>query len=564
MALLPTLLFLLASPATAQVVGGDWPTHHQFDGSSSNDRIGDTVSNAGDVNNDGFDDIIVGAPWAAPGGLFGAGSAFVYSGADGSILYQFHGAAANDNLGNSVSNAGDVNNDGFEDVIVGAPYTALAGGAYGSAFIYSGADGSILQRFDATASSGTFGHSVSNAGDVNADGVDDVIIGAWAADPGGLSNAGSAFVYSGTGGAYLYRFDGLTAGDYLGDSVSNAGDINADGFDDLIVGAWAAAPGGLNDAGSAFVFSGANGSVLHQFDGAAAGDYLGDCVSNAGDVNADGFDDLIVGAPSAIPGLITSAGSAYVFSGADGSTLYQFDGSAIYDYLGYSVSNAGDINADGFADLIVGAVGMDPGGLGYAGSALVYSGADGSMLHRFDGATAGDHLGDSVSNAGDVNADGLADLVIGAVYASPGGLPLAGSAYVFGFRPLLTASTNTLSAASGGTISFDLAFPQQDANMPYRILFSTSGTGPSFYGVDIPLSRDPYARNSFLGSYPFQTVVDMHGTLDASGTATASFSVPANALAGAIGRTLNFAAIVMPTGLLPTTSSVAVTLEIVP
>ncbi|MDA0668050.1 MAG: hypothetical protein O3A50_09780, partial [Planctomycetota bacterium] len=188
---------LSAAPAHAQMVGGQWETLWQFDGQASYDLLGFSVSGAGDVDGDGFDDLIVGALWADPGGLTEAGSAFVYSGATGSLIWQFDGQASADQLGRSVSGAGDVDGDGFDDVIVGA-HGADPGGLSdaGSAFVYSGATGSLIWQFDGQASSDILGISVSGAGDVDGDGFDDVIVGAPSADPGGVSSAGSAYVYS--------------------------------------------------------------------------------------------------------------------------------------------------------------------------------------------------------------------------------------------------------------------------------------------------------------------------------------------------------------------------------
>ena len=165
-----------------------------------------------------------------------------------------------------------------------------------------------------------------------------------------------------------------------------SGDVNGDGVPDFIVGAYRDDPvGGGTDAGSAYVFSGADGNLLYQVTGDTAGDLFGYSVSIAGDVNGDGRADFIVGAYRDDPiGGGTDAGSAYVFSGPDGSLLYQLTGDTAGDHFGYSVSGAGDVNGDGRADFIVGAIGDNPGGLTNAGSAYVFSGADGSLLYQLD------------------------------------------------------------------------------------------------------------------------------------------------------------------------------------
>src|SRR5690606_28077584 len=160
--------------------------------------------------------------------------------------------------------------------------------------------------------------------------------------------------------------------------VSGAGDVNNDGFGDLIAGAIGDDNNG-SGSGSARVFSGADGSILYTFDGDSADDQFGESVSGAGDVNNDGFEDLIVGA-SFDDNNGSNSGSARVFSGADGSSLYTFDGDSAFDFLGVSVSGAGDVNGDGFDDLIIGASFDDNSGSN-SGSARVFSGADGAALY---------------------------------------------------------------------------------------------------------------------------------------------------------------------------------------
>ena len=386
----------------------------------------------GDVKGDGVPDFIVGAYRTDPGGKTDAGSAYVYSGANGILLYQKHGESTGDNFGTSVGMAGDVNGDGRADFIVGAFGTDPGGkSGAGSAYIYSGFNGNLLYKRDGAATGDALGDSVSTAGDVNGDGRADFIVGAFGTDPGGKNSAGSIYVYSGLNGNLLYSSNGAATGDRYGDSVSAAGDINGDGKADFIVGARLADPGSNLQAGSAYVWFGHDGSLLFTKNGVAAGDHFGYSVGTAGDVNGDGKADFIVGAPFVTTGGKSTAGSAYVYSGADGSLLYQKEGGAAGDNLGISVATAGDANGDGTGDFIVGAYTADPGGKESAGSAYVYSGANGVLLHQKDGASTGDILGYSVSTAGDVNGDGKADFIVGAPSTSIGGNDYAGSAYIY-------------------------------------------------------------------------------------------------------------------------------------
>ncbi|NQU49630.1 MAG: FG-GAP repeat protein [Planctomycetes bacterium] len=562
--ILPLFALALLAPAPGQVVGGSFDTIFQFDGENTSYSFGTSVSDAGDVNADGFDDVIIGAYSAYNNNLANSGAAYVYSGKDGSLLHQFNGAAKYDQLGFSVSGAGDVNGDGFDYLLVGAHGAAPGSiGQAGTVYVFSGSNGAILQQWNGTSYQQSLGYSVSGAGDVNADGYDDVVVGAPGSDPGGRVGAGSAFVFSGVDGSLLYELGGVDPGDGFGYAVSGGGDVNADGYADVIGGTWRATFGGVTQSGMASVFSGANGALLYAWGGGYAS-WFGVSVSDAGDLNADGYDDVMVGSTGADPGNRYEAGSVYAYSGANGSLLYQWDGVSEDDVFGTSVSSAGDMDGDGYDDVVIGAAFTSPGGLQYAGSAYVYSGANGSLMHQWDGAADNDVFGQSVSSAGDTNQDGLPEVLVCAYQADPGGLSDAGSAYIFGFNPYLLANTSSISASQGGTLEFDLNFPLEAASKEYKVLISQSGIGPTYYGVNIPLTQDSLVIDTFFGNYPVPIYSDLHGTLNADGNASASLTIPAGIPSSLIGNTYYLAAIANSLGNLPEHSSIAKTVTIVP
>jgi hypothetical protein len=341
-------------------------------------RFGWSVSGAGDVDNDGYDDVIVGAADEDVGSVWNAGRAYVFSGQGGGLVYTLTSPILEDgaDFGESVSLAGDVNNDMHGEVIVGAPYED--GGAYnsGRAYIFDGATGERLYTLESPnpESQGHFGFFVSSAGDVNNDGCHDVIVGAWAED-GDAVDAGRAYVFSGQGDLlHTLKSPNPDYDGRFGWSVSGAGDVDNDGYDDVIVGAADEDVASVWNAGRAYVFSGQGGGLLYTLtspileDGAD----FGESVSLAGDANNDMHGDVIVGAPYEDGGAINS-GRAYIFNGATGERLYtlQSPNPEAYGHFGFFVSSAGDVNDEGFLNVISGAKG-EAGGPGGAGRAYVY------------------------------------------------------------------------------------------------------------------------------------------------------------------------------------------------
>lgn len=407
--------FLISSHLAFGLTAEAQTALHTFEAQSTGEWFGHSVSDAGDVNNDGFDDVIVGSP-------AGGGSneyARVYSGLDGSLLFSFVGAQSlstfGDDFGWSVSGAGDANGDGFDDVLVGAPWAAGPVSSTGSVRLYSGLDGTLLREWFGEEGGDRFGHSLSDAGDVNGDGFADVIVGSVRGNQP-VSSVADARIYSGFDGSVLQSFH---LGGSSGGSVSGAGDVNGDGFDDVIM---------LDSStGGAIVFSGVDGSQIHAIS------FPADDVSGAGDVNADGFADLIVG----------GGFDAHVISGIDGSLLNSLIGAiSSCGPVGHHVSDAGDVNADGFDDVIVGNC------TSLLGSARVFSGADWTVLFVLEQDSLGEEFGNSVSGAGDMNGDGFADVIVGAKRDSEFFFE-GGNARVFSGVPVSTIGPDLCSGDGG-------------------------------------------------------------------------------------------------------------------
>ena len=416
------------------------------DGIAVNDELGTSVAVAGDVNGDGYVDFIVGAPSADPAN---PGHAYLYLGgahADGAPDATYTGEVGGDEFGLSVSSAGDVNGDGYADVIVGAPFNSAGGSGAGRAYIfYGGPVPHTVPDLTLTGESvgSDFGFSVAGVGDVNGNGTQDVVVGAFTNGAGGL-NAGRAYIFDGGPGADAVPDLVITgvAGERLGRAVAPAGDINGDGHADFIIGAYHNGALGTN-TGRAYIYFGGpglDGVPDVTLTGQAAGDLFGNSVALAGDVNGDGYPDLIVGAQfNAAHG--TAAGRAYVFFGGPGMDAVPdlvLDDGLAGDWYGYSVASAGDINGDGYPDVVVGAPNYDAGGPSTddRGRAYVYFGGpapDAVADMIYTGEAAGDNFGVSVAPVRKVFGPGDVGVLIGAYAQDLGGASTdnKGRAYVF-------------------------------------------------------------------------------------------------------------------------------------
>ncbi|MEM1090665.1 MAG: Ig-like domain-containing protein [Pseudomonadota bacterium] len=411
-------------------------------------------------------------------GVLMAQQAIDLSSLNGANGFVVNGIDAGDYSGRRVAGAGDINGDGVADVVVSAsgasPGTQSEGETYvifGSRTGFSasislanldGSNGFVLNGVDANDASG---RDVSGAGDVNGDGVDDLIIGAVYADPG-ADEAGEAYIVFGGTTAFPADFDlssldgsngfvltGTDMGDLAGIAVDGAGDVNGDGIADVIIGAAGRGPGS-NFQGVSYVVFGSrsafpasielaslNGSDGFALNGINAGDIAGISVSSAGDVNGDNIDDVLIGAPNADPGT-NNEGETYVVFGSsegfaaginladlDGSNGFTISGPDLGDNSGTSVSHAGDVNSDGIGDILIGAPLANPGGNNEGESYVVFgretafsarvslaslNGSNGFVLNGVD---AGAYTGFSVSSAGDVNGDGISDVIFGAPFA---------------------------------------------------------------------------------------------------------------------------------------------------
>ncbi|WP_420385204.1 FG-GAP-like repeat-containing protein [Roseivirga sp.] len=409
------------------IESSDW----YVEGNLDNANMGHEVANAGDVNGDGWEDILVSA-WKYSNGHTSEGAVFLYYGTSSGISdtpgWSAEGNQHNAFFGYGISTAGDVNNDGYDDIIIGAMGYDDGQSNTGRAYIYHGS----ASRLSSSASliingfqvQSYLGSDVANAGDINGDGYDDIIVGAYQYS-NGTDKVGAAFLYLGSStGINIASKDTLVSdqlNSWFGKSVSTAGDINNDGYADVLIGA-PKYDSNYTDEGKAYLYLGSGNGIIdtaswsktgNQYNAQFAFD-----VSWAGDNNDDGYDDIIIGAYGYDGVSGSLEGRIFGFLGSTSGLSSNADFEAFsqgnINALGKSVAYAGDYDNDGYDDIVVGAESTNSS----SGAVLIYQGSsqglDSIPIYQYEATQTGAKLGTSVSFAGDVNGDGASDFIVGA------------------------------------------------------------------------------------------------------------------------------------------------------
>ena len=495
-------------PAVIQLSSLNGANGVVFNGATTFDYSGCSVSSAGDINHDGIADMIIGAYQASPAALTQAGKTYVIFGKtnwtspialsslNGNNGFELDGVAAYDYSGYSVNPAGDVNNDGIQDIVIGAydattstasnagkTYVIFGKTTWTTPFSLNSVNGANGFELDGSGPTGYSGYSVSTAADINNDGIQDIVIGAYNENASTGTLAGATYVIFGkaswsspillssVNGANGFELYGPVAGAHTGSTVSNAGDINHDGIQDIIIGSLYGkiyVVFGKATWTSPIVVTSLNGINGFELDG-VVNDGNAWAVNTAGDINNDGISDVIIGAPQASPGGLTNAGKAYVVFGKatwtspislstlNGTNGFELDGETANDGVGTSVAHAGDINYDGIQDIIIGAASNSTrSGKSYVlfgksvwTSPIILNSLNGVNGFELHGVAANDASGSSVNKVGDINNDGVEDIIIGAPQVSSS----SGQTYVvFGDSPTVLVN-NSLKLSQGQRIT---------------------------------------------------------------------------------------------------------------
>ncbi|HGY92571.1 MAG TPA: hypothetical protein ENK43_15495 [Planctomycetes bacterium] len=430
-----TFVFLLAL-----AVGGDLGAQHvthRMAGTVSCARLGTALASPGDLDGDGWPDFALG----------GRDRVEVRSGADGSLLYALTGMAGAD-FGFSVTGLGDVDLDGFPDFAVGAPHLATSG--VGEVVVVSGGTGGVVHALVGSQPGDRFGFALASAGDLNGDGIQDLLVGSPGAGTPGTA-AGRVDVIDGASGAVVATLPGLAPQANLGESLVSVGDLTGDGVPD-----WAAgAPGGnasqggffLDGTGEVVLVSGATTAILNILTGDAPQDGYGTALAALGDVDGDGVPDLAVGAPGHDGGASNGGAVRFLSLGGSGSVLTTSLGSSPNGGFGAAVILVGDQDGNGLPEVAVGAP-QAPGGGTSRGEVGLVDVLAGQVTQVIPGSSDFSRFGTALVSGFDLDGDGRWEWGAGAPQA-PNLLASLGAVTMFSAAPLLGPT-------GAGTLSQDI------------------------------------------------------------------------------------------------------------
>lgn len=386
--------------------GGGGGNGSSWEGEAAHDRFGRAVSRVGDVDGDRVVDIGVGAPGHV-GTAGAAGKAYVYSGATGTRIWSWEGEGEGDHFGRAIAGAGDVDGDGRGDILVGAPGHT---GGRGKAYLYSGRTGTLVRSWEGESADSRFGADVARAGDMDRDQVPDQIVGAprWSGigQSGPLQEAGRAYVYSGATGERLFRWSGEQSAEQFGFSVSSLGDVQ--GIDAVVVGA----PGRSGSTGAVYVFRGVDGARIGFASGISKGDRFGHAVTGV----KSSPPRIVVGVPGFDGPEGRNSGCVDLRDEQASRVLAKLFGEGEGDEFGAAVDGVRDVDGDLAPDLVVGA----PGRSGGRGAAYVFDGTGHRLIWRKESSSKAGY-GSAVSGAGDVDGNKEREILVGAPQDSHNG-----------------------------------------------------------------------------------------------------------------------------------------------
>lgn len=522
LALAPHILCALLAPQTGPIhPGGTWETYYNFSGNRK--TFGRSIANIGDIDKDGYGEIAISAPGFSAG-TSASGNIFVFSAKTGDLLYST--ISMSGYIGSTIIPMGDIDADGFPDFMVNAPFYHVAD--LGLVRLYSGRDGSIIR--DHVGTGGFYSSWIANLQDLNGDGIAEYAVSAIL-EYNPPSHYGAVYVYDGKTGAQKYKLTSPSSWrNIFGTFVASLGDYDLDGVPDI---------GVAHTVTNILIYSGRTGQYLTSLSDSEWS--LHNEFINAGDVDGDGFDDLAIGSLNH-PATQGIRARFRIYSVVTGETLLSTIAPRQEKlWFGTGPTKVGDINRDGVQDFMFGNITdshnwtVDP----EIGAAYIFSGLDGEILGRFEGTRAYDWYGFDCATMGDLNNDGIPEVAVSGPFAEFGD----GLVQIWSLKPFLSANRYKLSAQLGGTVDFEIDFPQTEAKESFAILASTERLGSfDLYGLEVPIPETWLTRFMLSGGRP-TGFLNAKGPLDSRGDALATYTAAPGTLLPLLGKYLSLTAV---------------------
>jgi hypothetical protein len=412
--------------------------HRSITGFVKDDYLGWSVAGIADLDDDGVRDVLIGVP-GFDGPTHDTGLVLVVSGKKGNFIHYFQGTTQGERFGASVAAVPDTNLDGYEDIAIGAPGFG-PGSSTGAVHLYSGYDGAFLRGVTGSHSGAGLGESLASGFDLDQDGKGDVLAGEPGYNHGSLIQCGAVRLLSGADFTPFYLVSGVTAYDQLGSAVTLIEDMDGDGIPDGVGGMPGYDPHGLPGAGGAMLLSGTTGTTICLYEGIETFAGFGSALAALEDITGDGKPDLALGGPTAPVLSYINAGMVAFYSGPDTTPAWILQGNKSSQYFGRALSTAGLFDTDEVPDI---AIGMKRpfDGAHYDGAVRIYAGSDGHFLTDLLPGPESDEFGFSIAAVGDIDEDGWEDVLVGDPFAGDA-RPQAGEARFYrGARPELTLLT---------------------------------------------------------------------------------------------------------------------------
>jgi FG-GAP repeat len=531
--LLSIAIACIGAPLFAQV-GGQWTSTDGGSGTEVRSKYGHALCYLDDLTGDSVAEILVGAPFAT-NGLQGTvdGYAEIRDGVTMAILRTHEGISEpGGKLGTAVARMSDIDGDGVDDYAISEIHGTGNQYRTGLVHAYSGMTGAELWVTEGDQSWAGFGTKIVNTGDLTGDGIADLAVSTPDWNKAFFNYSwGAVHLISGADGSHVHRAFGTGDYDYFGQNIGMLGDVDGDGVNDLGVarrGTRFDSPGYLR------VYSGANFHLLEELAGPPVPMYgttgFAHSFCSLGDLDGDGADEFAIGLPYYDNDPWRRSGAVRAYRGRTAEVLWTVQGANNYDYFGFALAPAGDLDGDGVQDLVVSEPNLFPGG-----AVHLLSGADGRRLAAWIETEYTDDYGLTIVAGEDITGDGIPEILVGAleddVFSNgPGRFD------VLSWDPLLRADARVASNSAGGSLRLQAKFPASEAGMTYSMLLSGTGIGPTpLGGVLVPLSSDQLLARTRRGNPP-SDFLNANGSLDASALAEIDFVWSPGRFIGELGR----------------------------